>query len=567
MADYIPANADTGNGDWLERHQQEVEDEKGRQEADPTRRQAYTNEELIEKYGDVINAAGGLHSYSQSGGYTKDPSSGGTPTTYRGESGWYEVEAKDRPVQEGTAGADERFLSDGSYAIIQQLKQEYADAQARGDTAAMEAAHTEAERIRARAGYSGGGDGSHYLTFGELGINKDNGNSDGYDAYGTGSGSGGTSSQEDQLKSLLDQWKQAAIDQQNGKIDYAVAQAVAELERALEDAQPKFKEQAEAVARDEMQGLDNSALYAEARGDKGGIGQSQYNEIQAAAAKNRLTVQQEQTKLATDTARQIADLRAQGEFEKADAALEIAQSYLSQLIGLEQWSAEFGLSEAQFQESIRQWEAEYNLAMQQFRVDTDLSYAQLTGKLSDGTLTLNGKSQLADMGEALLSAGIMPSADQLEAMGMTEAQAGQYLTMMQLEAEQKKASGTSGTSGSSKGSGSGGSSGTAMDYEGLFSAAMASGHPKSYIANSYKKFGFTSSTGLYDEYTSWKDTAGTEEQINDVSELGEVAKNIANSISRSYGDVAQRAEIIERALNNGTITEAEADFLLRAIGY
>ena len=132
---------------------------------------------------------------------------------------------------------------------------------------------------------------------------------------------GNTGSSGSSLTALLEEWKKAAAEQANGQIDYAVAQAITELERALEDAQPAFREAAEAVSREEAQALDNSALYAELRGDKGGIGQSQYNEIQAAAAQNRLAIQQAQTKLATDTARQIADLRAQGEFEKVRVML------------------------------------------------------------------------------------------------------------------------------------------------------------------------------------------------------------------------------------------------------
>ena len=43
------------------------------------------------------------------------------------------------------------------------------------------------------------------------------------------------------------------------------------------------------------------------------------------------------------------------------------------------------------------------------------------------------------------------------------------------------------------------------DYEGLFTAAYQSGYPKSYIANNYKKFGFTSSSGAYDGYEDWLD--------------------------------------------------------------
>ena len=361
--------------------------------------------------------------------------------------------ATQRPVAAGTSGADEQFMSDQSYAKVQQHKADFAVAQdawkaakEAGDTAAMaryqaqmDAAHKGAESERARAGYSGGADGSMYITGldylpqNQGGYGDDSG---GYGPIDSGFGSGGMGGSQSDLKGLLDQWQQAALQQQNSKIDYAVAKAVADLERALADAQPQFKEAAESVAREERQALDNSALYAEARGDKGGIGRSQYNEIQATAAQNHLAVQQAQTKLATDTARQIADLRAQGEFQKADAALEIAQTYLSQLISLEQWAAEFGLSQAQFQESIRQWEAEFGLAMQKFQVDTDRAYGSATGVIpSTGQLTAESKKRLAALGEVLLAAGIMPDSSQMEAMGITESQAELLLDLYRRERE------------------------------------------------------------------------------------------------------------------------------------
>ena len=40
------------------------------------------------------------------------------------------------------------------------------------------------------------------------------------------------------------------------------------------------------------------------------------------------------------------------------------------------------------------------------------------------------------------------------------------------------------------------------DYDGLFAAAQASGYPKSFISNNYKKYGFSSSSSLYDDYES-----------------------------------------------------------------
>ena len=290
----------------------------------------------------------------------------------------------------------------------------------------------------------------------------------------------------------LNSWREAAAQQSELKRDYAVEQGVNELQRALEDAQQQFQTQRDQVATDERKGLDNSALYAEARGDRGGIGQEQYNLIQSSAAQNRLAVSQAQTKLSTDTARQIADLRAQGEFSKADDLLSLAQTYLSQLTQLQQWGADYSLDYASFQESIRQWEAEYELqkaqimgtlngestlaakqyetSKQQWQDEFDWSKYTWQNEFDqsnkqwqseydlskDKYNTSNqqwqaefGQSQTewnAQLGKSLLSAGIMPSEVQLQAMGITKAQATQYISAL--------------NAASSNNSGSGGGSGT-----------------------------------------------------------------------------------------------------------
>lgn len=252
------------------------------------------------------------------------------------------------------------------------------------------------------------------------------------------------------LKDYLDQWLEAAKKQQELAIDRGTGLAVNELLDAEAEAQDHFQTQRNQIAEDEAKAKDNQALYAERRGDRGGIGAAQYDSIMNTAAQNRLAVNSAQTKLATDTAKEVAQLRAQGEYEKADAMLTLTQQYLSQLMSLEQWSLEYGLSAAQFQASLEQWAKEY-----------ELSIADITG-VYNGRLTLKGqqyqdgilqdqRNQLASAGEALLSAGIMPSASQLEALGMTSAQAQDYLTAVQLAAAAKKSSGSgSGGSGSYK---------------------------------------------------------------------------------------------------------------------
>ena len=88
---------------------------------------------------------------------------------------------------------------------------------------------------------------------------------------------------------------------------------------------------------------------------------------------------------------------------------------MQQLVSLEQWAAEYNLSAAKFQETVRQWEQEFAL-----------SVGQVTGSYQ-GQTTLTAKkysdSLLAESGSALLAAGVMPNSEQLAAMGLTQAQA------------------------------------------------------------------------------------------------------------------------------------------------
>lgn len=263
-----------------------------------------------------------------------------------------------------------------------------------------------------------------------------------------GDGNGGTFSRNSDLSGYLDAWRQAANKQATNQIDYAVNKGVNDLQRAEEDAKVQFQTQRNQVDADEARNLDNAALYAELRGDRGGIGQQQYSSVQNNAAQNRQTVNSAQVKLATDTQRQIADLRAQGEFQKADKLLEISQSYLQQLVSLEQWAAEYDLSAAQFNESVRQWEKEY-----------ELSVANLMGTYN-GQQTLSARnaqaSDLASAGKALLSAGILPSSEQAEAMGYTIPQ----LQLILAQQQSGQSTGSSGSGGSYSGGPSSSSSGS-----------------------------------------------------------------------------------------------------------
>jgi len=225
------------------------------------------------------------------------------------------------------------------------------------------------------------------------------------------------------MKGLLDAWSSAALEQRQAKTDERTAEQIAALTQSMQEAQERYRAQQDQTDIEAHRAMDNSALYAETRGDRGGIGQGQYNAVQAAGLRNAQTIRAAQSKLASDTARQITALRSKGEFQKADALLDVTQKHLSQLIGLEKWSASWENSQEQLQRSLEQWERSYAL-----------SVAGVTGKMPDGTDTRAAKnerrSQLASAGEALLKVGVMPGAEQLSAMGMSASQAQAYINSL-----------------------------------------------------------------------------------------------------------------------------------------
>jgi hypothetical protein len=241
-------------------------------------------------------------------------------------------------------------------------------------------------------------------------------------------------------ENLLAQIVAAQQEQAKRRNDYAVQQGVDQLNRAMEDAAPQFQTMRNQAAAAEAQALDNQALYAEARGDRGGIGAAQYASIQNTAAQNQLTVNREQTKLATDTARQIADLRAQGEFKKADELLSITQSYLSELMQLKQWADQANISIDEFNAGVQQWEQEYNSKIQQALAGMKMDAAQWSAGQNLGNdrdilnMTLSNMQQQenknAKVAEQMIAAGVTPTDQQLQALGWNKDQFNAYKALL-----------------------------------------------------------------------------------------------------------------------------------------
>lgn len=241
-----------------------------------------------------------------------------------------------------------------------------------------------------------------------------------------------------QLESILQESLDTAQKRAENTVNYGVKTSADDLNRALENAQTEYETTRAQIDLNERQSQDNAALYAAARGDRGGIGQAQYDSIQNAAAQSRLALNNAQTKAASDTARQIADLRAKGEFEKADQMLQVTQDYLSKLMTLKQWGIEYNLGVDQMNTALEEWKADYERAMMQFRTETALTEAGLTGYYN-GQRTFAGqqydREQLADRVSALVNAGVAVDVGTLMSMGFNATEAQQLSEAWQKQAK------------------------------------------------------------------------------------------------------------------------------------
>ncbi len=252
------------------------------------------------------------------------------------------------------------------------------------------------------------------------------------------------------IEELYRQMSQAKAD----AVDFTVQSAVAQLGQAREGAQKDFAAQRDQINIDEAQARDRQVLYAAARGDRGGITARQYDSISNTAANSRRAIAQQQQQLADETNRQIADLRAQGEFQKAEAVLQLAQQQLSHLWELQQYT-----------DSVRLQEDKLN--MQQ---------ADLTG-IYNGSKTYAAqqaekewekaaRKQAYEMAMEMIRGGSLPSACLLESAGMLDDKA-TYQNMANLYRAQLTAkSSTGGSKTYSK---------TDSDPTSLFTQMMAGG--------------------------------------------------------------------------------------------
>lgn len=210
------------------------------------------------------------------------------------------------------------------------------------------------------------------------------------------------------LSALINQQFDAADEATKISVNKATQDAADQLNRALQDAQPTFEAAIANQLLETKQAQDAKALRNQINGDRGGIGSAQVDSIVTAGAKNREAIASQQRQLATDTMRQLADLRAAGKYQEAENLLQNAQQRFAAL----------------YNEQVR---------LQQI-------YAEK-------------QKQLAQLGSSYMNAGIMPTSDMLAAMGIDKSAAQLYLGAIAAQNEGNGGGGGSSGGGSRSGSG------------------------------------------------------------------------------------------------------------------
>lgn len=145
----------------------------------------------------------------------------------------------------------------------------------------------------------------------------------------------------------------------NNQIDYATQTGAEELQHAYDESLPLYASQRGQADLQGDKNAKNAALYAEQRGDRGGIGQAQYTAAQIARSNQINQINSAQNKAASDTLREITLLRNKGEFEKADKLYDAMQQYEAKLEENKKWLTQMNFQAAQLAQSERNYENQY----------------------------------------------------------------------------------------------------------------------------------------------------------------------------------------------------------------
>lgn len=196
------------------------------------------------------------------------------------------------------------------------------------------------------------------------------------------------------------------------------------------------------------------------------------------------------------------------------------------------------------------------------------------------TETEKARAQLEDHAKTMAAYGDFSG---YKALGYSDSEINIMRVAYEQELAAAKAKSSGGRSSSSSSSRGGGndSGSRGGDYDGLFLAAKKSGAPKNYIANHYKEYGFSKSTGLTSDYATWLEynahsPGGSLPQYSTVTEGSEAGfygpkyGMVLSAVQAMYSSKKSEETIskyLNSKLDDGSINVDGMETILKAFGY
>lgn len=474
----------------------------------------------------------------------------------------------------------------------------WTEANARGDKAGMDAAHKQAESIRNNYGYSGGSDGSQRIPTSSKGSSS-GGNKTGGQYVGVGAGDqynrnqvGMTAADQAELSKWGAAYNSAATQEEKNYAHKMAEEIRAKYQYSGGDdgseylpfmnqygtfpypQPPQYTDRYSSRVDEMLDKLLNrdKFSYDYTKDPLWQQYQSQYLREGERAMEDTLGQLSARTGGLSSSWAQTAGQQAQNYYasQAADKIPELYQlAYNMYLKDIDTQIQDLGLlndmSDRQYnryRDTMSDWMNDRNFAYGVYRDDisddrykNEWNYNVNRDQISDNRYE---NETAYNRALQLLQAGIMPGSDVLTQAGLTASQAAGIL------ANRTK---SSGGSGGRRVSSSGGGGGGSQDYAGLYKAAQESGYPKSFISNNYKKYGFTSATGLYDGYQSWESGDGEESTGDNTDFKTRVLNNMKDVVSKNGGLNSAQINQLKTYVLWHTLTEEDVNEILDALGY
>ena len=487
-----------------------------------------------------INAATG--GGSKPSGGSSSSSSGSRPSGGGSSSG-----GSGSPPSDYQGGATHITVYDkNQQAIKDQMNANSAKWWAATSQAEKDALHKQNEQLAAMLG------GNIQYTNGVWHGNADPGNWGGIGGGGIG---GGGQGQNGQMNGYAPQ-------DQSDYLNQLYAAQLEAQKAALKDSYEKNLSSLDA----EQEKL--GANYQSARNQtaaQSALSQQRFNETAAAYGLNTGTAGQAALSYSNQLQSDISSLQAAESAANAEIERQrtnLSKEYQSAMVQA-QATNNYELFQALYQEAVRvdqalQQQSQFNSqqALQQYQMllnkyNSDREWEMTQGQWDMTQQQWEYQQQQDQYKKDLAAAELLAAAGDYSAygklFGWDQAKIDQMNNAWKMANTITSSSG-GGSGGGSSGGGGGGSSsggsssGSGGGYDALFQAAMQSGYPESYINNNYKNFGFSSKTGLYDDYLSWyeKNSSSASGQGMTQDQFDEVLRQIDFYFGNSMDETAMK---------------------------